>query len=388
MSVNETTSENAVAKTTVSPNSRMNCPTIPLMNAIGANTATSTSVIANAAPPSSLRPATAASSPRSPRRALSAIASTMTIESSTRMPIVRERAISDSTLMLNLIAHIAQSAASSEAGIEIAAMRALRQARRNASMTATVSTMPSPIVCRTPLMAERVNGASLRNGVKRTNGYSRASRANVFAAAAIAASESAPAARLTDSTMPRVPSTVTITPGSSMPSRTVATSPTRSAVTAGMESGSARRDSAVSAADFTPRVVSRCDDRSRPPGKMSLADATARATSSGVPPASASAPALGTTVSCARVSPAISTVPMPVVARRAGAMRVSTACVSSRVDKTADVTASSRIGACDGSRAITTGGTRSGGMLGRAASTACCTSVRSVPGLLPKRKRT
>ena len=64
------------------------------MNAIGAKTATSTSVIAKAAPPSSLRPAKAASlvfeaASRIARRLLSM----MTIESSTRMPIVSESPI-------------------------------------------------------------------------------------------------------------------------------------------------------------------------------------------------------------------------------------------------------------------------------------------------------
>ena len=61
VSVNETNSENSVATTTTTPNSFMNLPTIPERNAIGRNTTTSTSVIATAAPPISLRPLIAAS---------------------------------------------------------------------------------------------------------------------------------------------------------------------------------------------------------------------------------------------------------------------------------------------------------------------------------------
>ncbi len=56
------------------------------------------------------------------------MASMMTIESSTRMPIVSERPISERTSIVKPAIHIAANAAQSEAGIDIAAISAFRQA--------------------------------------------------------------------------------------------------------------------------------------------------------------------------------------------------------------------------------------------------------------------
>lgn len=58
--VKETNRENNAAKAMVNPNSLKNCPAMPDINATGANTTTSQSVMAIAARPISLRPSIAA----------------------------------------------------------------------------------------------------------------------------------------------------------------------------------------------------------------------------------------------------------------------------------------------------------------------------------------
>ena len=58
--VNDTSSENSVAATIVRPNSRNSWPMLPDMNATGAYTTTSVSVMAMAASPISERPSSAA----------------------------------------------------------------------------------------------------------------------------------------------------------------------------------------------------------------------------------------------------------------------------------------------------------------------------------------
>ncbi len=65
--VKEIKRENSDAKTIVRPNCLKNCPVILVMKAMGRNTTTSHSVIAMAAMPISIRPATAASFAASPR---------------------------------------------------------------------------------------------------------------------------------------------------------------------------------------------------------------------------------------------------------------------------------------------------------------------------------
>ena len=59
-SVNDTNSETSTAATTVMPNGKKNLPTMPLMKAIGTNTATIEKVVASTARPISSVPSRAA----------------------------------------------------------------------------------------------------------------------------------------------------------------------------------------------------------------------------------------------------------------------------------------------------------------------------------------
>jgi hypothetical protein len=92
VAVIETSSEIVTAHVTTRPNSRKNCPTIPLTNAIGRNTAQIENVLATTARPTSRVPSRAAvmeSSPISSMRRK--MFSSTTMASSTSIPIERER---------------------------------------------------------------------------------------------------------------------------------------------------------------------------------------------------------------------------------------------------------------------------------------------------------
>ena len=171
VSVNDTSSENSVAHTITRPNSRMYSPMIPDMNAIGANTTTSTSVIATAAPPISARPAMAASSGGLPISRWRVMFSMTTIESSTRMPIVSDSPMSESTSIVKPSIHTTKNVASSDAGIAIRTTSALRHTCRNSSSTIAVSTIPSPRFCSTPLIDCIVNSLSAPTSWKASAGY-------------------------------------------------------------------------------------------------------------------------------------------------------------------------------------------------------------------------
>ncbi len=135
VSVNETNSENSVATVTTMPNSCMYLPTNPLRNASGRNTTTSTSVIAIAALPISVRPLIAASPGDCPMSRCRVMFSSTTIESSTRMPMMSERPISDTLSSVSPITRITTNVASSDDGIAIITTTALRQACRNSMST-------------------------------------------------------------------------------------------------------------------------------------------------------------------------------------------------------------------------------------------------------------
>ncbi len=151
VSVNETNSENSVATVTTMPNSFMYWPTKPLKNASGKKTTTSTSVIAIAAPPISVRPLMAASAGACPMSRCRVMFSSTTIESSTRIPMISESPISETLSSVSPITRMTQNVASSELGIAIITTAAFRHACRNSISTIAVSTMPSSSDWFTPL---------------------------------------------------------------------------------------------------------------------------------------------------------------------------------------------------------------------------------------------
>ena len=97
-SVNDTKRETSTAKATVIPNWKKNLPTIPFMNATGTKTATMEKVVARTASPISAVPARAASKWSWPCSRCRTMFSRTTIASSMRRPIARDSAISVMTL--------------------------------------------------------------------------------------------------------------------------------------------------------------------------------------------------------------------------------------------------------------------------------------------------
>ena len=82
--------------------------------------------------------------------------SSTTIESSTRMPIVRPSPIIEMTSIVKPMSFMTMNVARSDAGIAIMTTTALRHACRKSSMTIAVSTMPSSRLCSTPSTDARV----------------------------------------------------------------------------------------------------------------------------------------------------------------------------------------------------------------------------------------
>ena len=99
VSIRATTKDANTASEAVQPNCLKNLPTMPLMKAVGKNTAISVKVVAITARPISSAASIAAWYGVLPMRRWRTIFSTSTIASSTKMPITRLSANSVTTLM-------------------------------------------------------------------------------------------------------------------------------------------------------------------------------------------------------------------------------------------------------------------------------------------------
>ena len=148
--VNETTSDISVAAATVKPNSLKNEPIVPLTRPTGAKMTTSTSVIASAASPISARPLTAAWGGAAPRARWRRMLSRMTMESSTRMPMLSTSPSVLSSFKLKPSRFMITNAASSVVGIDSSTINETRNRCRNSSrmtavrMTAVMSSSWTP----------------------------------------------------------------------------------------------------------------------------------------------------------------------------------------------------------------------------------------------------
>ena len=143
VTVKETSRDRSVAQTTVRPNWRKNWPTMSVMNAIGAKTTTSHSVMATAASAISCRPFTAAARGSSPRAMWRSMFSRMTMESSTRIPMHSPSAMRETTFSVKWNAHIAKKVPTRDTGMAMSTMREDRHRRRNRKSTSDVVMMLS-----------------------------------------------------------------------------------------------------------------------------------------------------------------------------------------------------------------------------------------------------
>ena len=142
-SVSEQKQEIAVATAMVTANCWKNCPEMPPRNAVGTNTAHSTSAIDTSAPPTSSMVRSAASRRLMPCSRWRSTFSTTTIASSTTMPTASTRPNRVRLLIENPSAAITAKVPTSDTGMAMIGMMAGRQPCKNTSTTITTSAIAS-----------------------------------------------------------------------------------------------------------------------------------------------------------------------------------------------------------------------------------------------------
>jgi hypothetical protein len=130
-----TTSEKNTAIAAVQPNCTKKRPTMPVMNAVGRNTAISVNVVAMTARPISSAASIAASYGRLPSRRWRMMFSISTMASSTRMPTTSDSEISVTPLSVKPRRYIAAKVGMAASGSAAAATSVARQSRRNSHTT-------------------------------------------------------------------------------------------------------------------------------------------------------------------------------------------------------------------------------------------------------------
>ena len=138
-----TTSEKNTAIAAVQPNWTKNLPAMPLMKAVGRNTAIRVKVVAITARPISSAASVAACSGGFPWARWRMMFSISTMASSTRMPTTSDSDSSVTMLMEKPRACIAANAGITDNGKAVAETRVARQSRRNSQTTITARTAPS-----------------------------------------------------------------------------------------------------------------------------------------------------------------------------------------------------------------------------------------------------
>ena len=138
-----TTSEANTASEPVQPNCLKNLPAIPLMNAVGRNTAISVKVVAITARPISSAASIAAWNGVLPMRRWRTMFSTSTMASSTRMPTTSESASSVTTLSEKARYCMPMKAGITDSGSATAETKVARKSCRNSHTTFTARIAPS-----------------------------------------------------------------------------------------------------------------------------------------------------------------------------------------------------------------------------------------------------
>lgn len=146
-----TNSDTSTATATVRPNWKKNLPTMPLMKAIGTNTATMAKVVAITASPISSVPSRAAVAWSLPMARWRTMFSRTTMASSISRPMHSDSAISVRKLSVNPNALRAMKVAMTASGSVRPVITVLRQLWRNRKTISTVSVAPSRIVSLTRL---------------------------------------------------------------------------------------------------------------------------------------------------------------------------------------------------------------------------------------------
>src|SRR5690606_15601710 len=134
-----------------------NSPARPLMNAVGTNTATSTSAAATIGLVTSRIACCAAATGASPRAMLRSTFSTTTIASSTTMPIASTRPNNDSAFNEKPKACMTASVPINDTGTAASGMIDARHVCKNSTTTSTTSASASSSVLTTAVIESRTN---------------------------------------------------------------------------------------------------------------------------------------------------------------------------------------------------------------------------------------
>ena len=144
VSVNDTSSETAIANAEVKPNDDMKRPTIPAMNPTGRNTASSDSVVAVTAIPISRVPSMAAWNGGIPFSSTKRkIFSSTTTASSITIPTISVSASIVIWFSVKPIAAISPKVATIEVGMAMAVMNVARKFQRKTKTTMAARILPS-----------------------------------------------------------------------------------------------------------------------------------------------------------------------------------------------------------------------------------------------------
>ena len=143
VSTRATISEAITASAAVQPNCLKNLPAMPLMKAVGRNTAISVKVVAITASPISSAASIAACIGVLPMRRWRTMFSTSTMASSTRMPTTSDSASSVTTLIEKPSRYMPMKAGITDSGSATAETKVARQSRKNSQTTSTAKIAPS-----------------------------------------------------------------------------------------------------------------------------------------------------------------------------------------------------------------------------------------------------
>ena len=157
VSVSDTAVETAIAKASVTENSRNMRPTTPVMNSSGMKAATSEMLIASTVKPICCAPSIAARNGDMPFSRLRKQFSIMTMASSTTKPTETASAISDRLSMEKPATHIIAQVPASDSGTVTPAAMVAAARRRNTNTTSiTRTTLAISVSCMSRTLARMV----------------------------------------------------------------------------------------------------------------------------------------------------------------------------------------------------------------------------------------
>ena len=317
VSMRATTSEANTASAAVQPNCLKNLPAMPLMKAVGKNTAISVKVVAMTARPISSAASSAACRGVLPMRRWRSMFSTSTMASSTKMPITSDNASSVTTLMEKPSRYMPMKAGMADSGSATADTKVAGQSRRNSHTTMTASTAPSYSSTMEPSNSSCTGVTKSKDSVNCMSGWVWASSASAARTAAPTSTSLAPRLRATSNPTTGWPLSKAAARGSATVSRTVATwsRRMRRGATLGLplptDSSSAPSSAAEPTVARVRRGCSRPPSSARPPEASTCTSRSWLETSAAVTPSASRRLGSRATSTCRLTPPTRLTAPTP-----------------------------------------------------------------------------